>query len=421
MKNDTKEIFSEGKAVNCCHMCRGTDLHLVLDLGFHPHSDLFLTPEQLKQPLSSYPLRLISCGDCGLLQIDFLVNPKILYQREYLYESSMTSTGRSHYNEMAKEIVNKFSVPKESLVIDLGSNVGVLLEGFKDQGMSVLGVDPAAIVAQKAIDRGIDTIIDFFGVRVAEKIRKTHGQAMIIAGTNVFAHVHELDDAVEGMKMLLDHKGVIVIEAPYAIDFIKDLEYDTIYHQHVGYLSVRPMQKYFQRFNLELFDVTHASIHGGSLRYHIGHTGVHKVASSVKEYITKEEEFGLYKMEELNEFAGRVKKQRLDLLQLLLSLKKEGKKIVGISAPAKGNTLLNYCAIDTDFLDFLTEKSKLKIGRFTPGTSIPIYDDAKLLEEQPDYALILAWNFAEEIMKNLKVYKERGGKFIIPIPEPRIV
>lgn len=421
MKNITKETFSEGRAVHCCHMCRGTDLRLALDLGFHPHSDLFLTPEQLKQPLSLYPLRMISCGDCGLLQLDFLVNPEILYQREYLYESSTTSTGRAHFNKMAEDIVKKFSISKGSLTIDLGSNVGVLLEGFKEQGMSVLGVDPAPIVAQKAIDRGINTIIDFFGIRVAEAIRKTHGQAMVIAGTNVFAHVHELDSAVEGMRMLLAPQGVIVIEAPYAIDFIENLEYDTIYHQHVGYLSVRPMQKYFKRFGLELFDVTHASIHGGSLRYYIGYPGVHPVAPSVKKYIAKEKDFGLYKTEVLDAFAERVKKQRLDLLELLLSLKKKGKSIVGVSAPAKGNTLLNYCAIDTAFLDFITEKSKLKIGRFTPGTSIPIYDDAKLLEEQPDYALILAWNFADEIMKNLATFKERGGTFIIPIPKPRVV
>ena len=321
---------------------------------------------------------------------------------------------------MAKEIINKFSVSKKSLVIDLGSNVGVLLEGFKDQGMNVLGVDPAPIIAQKAIERGINTIIDFFGIDVAEKIKKMYGQAKILAGTNVFAHIHEIDSVVDGMKILLDPQGVIVIEAPYAIDFIERLEYDTIYHQHVGYLSVRPMQKYFKRFGLELFDVIHVPIHGGSLRYYIGHAGVHKVEPSIKEFLKKEEVFGLYGYS-LDTFAERVKKQRLDLLGLLFKLKSQGKRIVGVSAPAKGNTLLNYCSINTTFLDFLTEKSKLKVGRFTPGTFIPIYDDSKLIEEQPDYALILAWNFAEEIMSNLKIFKERGGKFIIPIPEPKII
>jgi hypothetical protein len=199
------------------------------------------------------------------------------------------------------------------------------------------------------------------------------------------------------------------------------LEYDTIYHQHIAYLSVQPMQKLFERFGLELFDVSHAPIHGGSLRYFIGHRGNRVVASAIDNHIAEEEGFGLYEMEILSLFAERVRKQRLDLVNLLLSLKLQGKRIVGISAPAKGNTLLNYCSINTHFLDFLTEKSKLKIGRYSPGTSIPIFDDAKLLEVQPDFSLILAWNFADEIMRNMQVYKDRGGKFIIPIPEPRIV
>jgi len=402
-------------------MCRGQQLRLVLDLGLQPHSDLFLTAKQLNEPLSLYPLRLVSCLDCGLLQIDFLVDPRILYQKEYLYESSITETGRSHYNEMAKEIIEKFSVPKDSLVIDLGSNVGVLLEGFKNQGLKVLGVDPASLVAQKAIERGIETIIDFFGIEVADTILKTKGKPKIISGTNVFAHIHEIDSAVEGMKILLDEQGVIVIEAPYAIDFIEHLEYDTIYHQHVGYLSVRPVQKYFKRFGMELFEVEHVKIHGGSLRYYVGHEGAHLLHPSVAEYVLKEDDFGLYKEEILNLFAKRVQKQRIDLITLLLSLKKEGKRIVGVSAPAKGNTLLNYCHIDTGILDFLTEKSKLKIGRFSPGTFIPIHDDAKLLEDRPDYALILAWNFADEIMNNMASFKENGGKFIIPIPYPKIV
>jgi SAM-dependent methyltransferase len=420
-KTNKETIYPEGKAVTACHMCRGVNLRSVLDLGFQPHSDLFLTPEQLKEPLSLYPLRLVSCADCGLLQIDFLVDPRILYQKEYLYESSITSTGRAHYNEMARQIIKKFDIKKDSLAVDLGSNVGVLLEGFKDNGMKVLGVDPAPIVAQKAIDRGIETIIDFFGRGVAEKIRLSKGRATVIAGTNVFAHIHEIDSAVEGMKMLLDDQGVIVIEAPYAIDFIEHLEYDTIYHQHVGYLSVRPMQKYFKRFGLELFDVDGMKIHGGSLRYYVGHEGAHPVSSTIAEHLEREENFGLYKDEVLDQFAEKVKLQRLALVDLLLTLKKEGKRIVGISAPAKGNTLLNYCKLDTAFLDFLTEKSKLKIGRYSPGMSIPIFDDAKLLEEKPDYALILAWNFAEEIMKNMSTFKEGGGKFIIPIPYPKIV
>lgn len=418
---DNTQIYPEGKFVKDCHMCHKERLFPVLDLGFQPHSDLFLRPEQLNDPLSLYPLRLVSCPDCGLLQIDFLVDPRILYQKEYLYEASITATGRKHYNDMAKSIINKFSIKNDSLAIDLGSNVGVLLEGYKDNGLRVLGVDPAPIVAQKAIDRGIDTIIDFFDQRVAQKILETRGKAKIISGTNVFAHIHDLDSAVEGMKILLEEDGVIVIEAPYAVDFIEHLEYDTIYHQHVGYLSVKPMREYFQKFGLELFDLDYSKIHGGSLRYYIGHKGVRSINKIVEEYLNKEESFGLYDPNSLALFRERVEKQRMDLLDLLIRLKKEGKKIIGISAPAKGNTLLNYCDIDTKYLDFLTEKSLLKIGRYSPATSIPIYGDDKVATEKPDYALILAWNFAEEIMKNMSTFKESGGKFIIPIPYPKIV
>jgi len=421
MEQSAKDIYPEGRAVMVCHMCRDVNLKPVLDLGFQPHSDLFLTPQQLNEPLSHYPLRLVSCANCGLLQIDFLVDPRILYQKEYLYESSITATGRAHYNEMARRVVEKFSIPKGSLVIDLGSNVGVLLEGFKDLGMKVLGVDPAPIVAQKAIARGIDTVIDFFSLDVARKIRDTRGLAKVICGTNVFAHIHELDSAVEGMKVLLDSDGVIAIEAPYAIDFIEHLEYDTIYHQHVGYLSVKPMQRYFKRFGLELFDVDYSKIHGGSLRYYVGHEEAHPVASTIAEHIRKEEEFGLYNDAKLEEFEGRVQEQRLALLELLISLKRQGKKIIGISAPAKGNTLLNYCQIGTGYLDFLTEKSTLKVGRYSPGMAIPIHPDERVMDARPDYALILAWNFAEEIMKNMSAYREMGGKFIIPIPYPKIV
>lgn len=223
------------------------------------------------------------------------------------------------------------------------------------------------------------------------------------------------------MKLLLAVNGIIAIEAPYAVSLIEHLEYDTIYHQHVGYLSVKPMRAYFKRFNLELFDVAAQDIHGGTLRYYVGHEGAHSVASSVNEYIQKEESFGLYNTDRLAKFAEDVKAQRLALLTLLHDLKRRGKRIVAISTPAKGNTLLNYCNIHATYLDYATEKAALKIGKYTPGTYIKIEPDSKLLEDQPDYALILAWNFANEIMANLEEYKKRGGKFIIPIPEPKII
>lgn len=402
-------------------MCKSRSLDLVIDLGKQPHSDDFIEPDRLVEVEHMYPLRLVTCSDCGLLQIDYFVNPDILYRTNYIYESSITKKGVSHYRQMAEEISSNFNFEKGSLAVDIGSNVGVLLSGFKENGFKVLGVDPAEAVAKKAIDSGIDTVVNYFSSDVAYDIANKHGKAKVITGTNVFAHLHEIDSAVEGISSLLDDDGVLVIEAPYALDLVKNCEYDTIYHQHIGYLSIKPMARYFKNFNLELFDVIHRDIHGGTLRYYIGHEGARAVSEKISEGISEEEEFGLYNRSRLKDFAKSVLEQRRKLITLLESIKSKGQNVVGISAPAKGNTLLNFCNIDNHYLDFITEKSQLKQGRYTPGTGIPIFDDDKILQEQPDYALILAWNFADEIIKNHSEYSKRGGKFIIPIPEPRIV
>lgn len=403
-----------------CHMCKGTKLNQVLDLGHQPHSDDFVEPERLDEVEHFFPLRLMSCSDCGLLQIDYFVNPKILYQTNYVYESSITKTGVSHYMNMSKSIAKRFGYVNGSRAVDIGSNVGVLLQSFKDSGYEVVGVDPAEVPAQKAIDSGIPTVIDFFNYDVAESIVTDYGPAKVITGTNVFAHLHDLESAMKGVKVLLDTDGVFVIEAPYALSLVEQLEYDTIYHQHIGYLSVLPMQKYFEQFDMELFDVEFMSIHGGSIRYFVSHKGVRSVMPAVNEYIEKEKDFGLYDMDCLRKFEHDVIKHRAKLVSLLQNLIAEGKTVAGISAPAKGNTLLNFCGIDAYMLPFTTERSQFKQGKYTPGTHIPILNDEELLKRQPDYALILAWNFADEIMKNLDEYSKKGGKFIIPIPEPLI-
>ena len=402
-------------------MCTSGKLNLVLDLGHQPHSDSFPTKEQLDDVEIRYPLRLVSCASCGLLQIDYLVNPSILYQQDYLYVSSTTATGRKHYQDMANDLCQRFSFPRGSLVVDIGSNVGVLLGAFKENGMKVLGVDPATTVGAQAVERGIETVVDFFSSRVAARIKKRFGPASFITGTNVFAHLHELDDAVDGMKKLLAKDGVIVIEAPHAQTMIENLEYDTIYHQHVSYLSARPMRAYFARMGLELFDAEALPIHGGSLRYFVGFSGLHAVQSNVERIIKEEEARGLYDMKRLSQFAHDVERQRRALLALILDCKSKGKRVVALSAPAKGNTLLNYCALDTAFLEYATERNPLKVGRYTPGVHLPIFADEHILSNKPDYALILAWNFAEEIMHNMAAFTRGGGKFILPIPRPTII
>jgi SAM-dependent methyltransferase len=404
-----------------CRFCKGSNLKQFLDLGSHPPSDAFLNRDQLKGPEPRYPLDVDLCVDCGGVQLGYVVPPDLLYCKNYPYESSTTRTGRAHFFEMAKTLSTRFKLKPESLAIDLGSNVGVLLSGFRAQGVRVLGVDPARIMAEVANTSGIETINDFFTGRLAREITKKYGRASAITATNVFAHIDNLDDIMSGIGDLLTDTGVFVIEAPHFLELVNHVEYDTIYHEHLSYISLKPLVSFFKKFDLELFDVERIKIHGGSLRIYTGRRGCYPVSPNVEAVLALERQGEIHSPERLGRFAAEVQEQRRLLVELLRDLKGQGKRIVGVSAPAKGNTLLNYCGITNAQLDYITEKAQMKVGYFTPGTHIPIYGDDKLLQDQPDYALILAWNFSEEIMANLREFKERGGKFIIPIPKPRVI
>ena len=420
----TKDLKASdfGRVVDICRMCKSNRLEKFLDLGFTPPSDSFLTKEDLKEPETHYPLEVYLCHGCGLMQLGYVVSPIILYQANYPYEASTTRTGQEHFRDMAKSICERFQISSGSLIVDVGSNVGVLLSGFKSQGMKVLGVDPAKNMADIANVNGIETIPDFFSSDIAHKIINEKGQASVITATNAFAHIDDLDDVMRAVDILLNERGVFIVEAPYAVDLVRNLEYDTIYHEHLMYLSVRPLVAFFEKFNMKLFDVDREEIHGGTIRFFVSRrTSNIPVSPRVKELLDLEEMMQLYSTDTLGKFSANVANQRTLLISLLHDLKQQGKKIVGVSAPAKGNTLLNYCKIDGEFLDYITEKSQVKIGLFTPGTHIAIYEDEKLLQDKPDYALLLAWNFAKEIMANLSEFKARGGRFIIPIPEPKIV
>lgn len=404
-----------------CRMCLSKELHKFLDLGFTPPADQFRRHDQLKEPEVYYPLEVCVCTDCGLIQLNHVVSPEVLYRNDYPYESSITKTGQQHWAKFAQTVVKKFNLSNDDLVVDIGSNVGVLLEEFKKCGVNIQGVDPAANIVMIAQRRGIDTICDFFNEEVVEKIRASNGQASVITGTNVFAHIDDLYNLMHNVKSLLTSTGIFIFEAPYFVNLIKQLEYDTIYHEHLSYLSVKPLILFFEKFEMEIFDIEQVDIHGGSFRVYISKKGQRSVAPIVEKLLKEEDEMKLYDLETLYEFARRVAENRLAIVWLLNTLKHEGKRIVGVSAPAKGMTLLNYCRIGPELLDVVTEKSTLKIGRVTPGTHIPVVPDAYLHEHQPDYALLLAWNFADEIMKNLYEFGDRGGKFIIPIPKPKIL
>jgi hypothetical protein len=402
-------------------MCRGEDLFQFLDLGFMPPADEFLRQEQLPYPRAYYPLEVLMCRDCGLAQLSCVVSPEILYRHDYPYEASTTRTGREHFAAFAAEAVDRFGLGAKDLVVDVGSNVGVLLGNFKARGTRILGVEPASNIVRIAEKNGIPTLNEFFSAELAAKVRKKHGKAALITASNCFAHIHDLFDFARGLETLLTRDGVFILEAPHFLDLVKNLEYDTIYHEHLSYLSLKPLIPFFRGRGLDVFDVERQTIHGGSFRVFVGRRGRRKISGRVRRCLRAEAAQGLHKEPTLRRFAAAVRKNSDALRWLLLGLKQRGKRLVAVSAPAKGMTLLNYCKIGAETLDFVTEKSALKIGRFTPGSHLPVRPDSELLKEMPDYALLLAWNFSKEIMANLSEYTKRGGKFIVPIPRPRIV
>tara|TARA_B110000027_G_scaffold40974_1_gene45230 strand:- start:6303 stop:7484 length:1182 start_codon:yes stop_codon:yes gene_type:complete len=391
-------------------------------LGLQPPSDQFLDKKKADNDTIFYPLSVNTCKTCGFKQLTHVVDPKILYQQDYPYESSLTQSGLDHFYEFALSVKNQFKLNSDDLVIDIGSNVGVLLNSFKSLGTKVLGVDPAKNICKIANKRGINTLNSFFDSDICDLIKKKHGKAKVITGTNVFAHIDNLSELFKNVKKILDKKdGIFIIEVPHFLNLLKDLEYDTIYHEHLSYITIQPLIKFLKKKNLKIFRVEKKDIHGGSIRIFISYINSFKTDKSVNIILKQEKKADLNSLEVLNNFSENVKKNRFNLITLMSKLKLKKKKIIALSTPAKGMTLLNYCKLDKDFISFATEKSKLKIGKFTPGGNIPIYDDIKILREKPDYAIILAWNFAKEIINNNKLFLKNGGKFIIPIPNVKII
>lgn len=404
-----------------CRMCSSPRLRQFLDLGFTAPADGFLRLDQLGESETHYPLQVCQCEECGLAQLNHVVSPEILYRHDYPYESSITNAGRRHWKEFADTVCQMLGLGEKDLVIDIGSNVGVLLECFRNNGPRILGVDPASNIVRIAEARGIETWDEFFGRHVVARILAEKGKASVITGTNVFAHVDDLREFMTAVESLLTDKGVFIFEAPHFGHLVRHLEYDTIYHEHLSYLSLRPLISFFHQFGMEAFEVQERDIHGGSFRVFVGRRGARPVGASIAVMLASEQSAGLYDPARLDSFAREVENNRRELTWLLQSLKHSGKRIAGVSAPAKGMTLLSYCRIGPEILDFVTEKSKLKIGRVTPGLHIPVVGDEELIRQKVDYALLLAWNFADEIMNNLSAFTQQGGRFIIPVPKPRVV
>jgi len=401
-----------------CFICGEKKLFKFLSLGQQPPSDAFLRPEDLLKPEATYPLELCLCESCYLVQLNYAVDPEKLF-RDYVYNTATNNSLKKSFENLVNILVKRFDLSASDLVIDIGSNDGTLLSYYRPHNVKILGIDPSS-AAKLALENNIPTMVDFFSKKLAAKAIKKYGQAKIITATNVFAHVEKLDDFVAGVKDLLTDDGVFVSESGYLLDFIEKLQYDSIYHEHLRYYSLKPLEILFKKFDLEIIDAERGTIHGGTIIVYAAQKGKHPISNRVAELIRREENFGLYKKETFINFANRVKINKLALQKLILDLKAKGKSIVGIGAPAKGNTLINYCNLDQDLIDYLAEKSELKIGTFSPGAHLPVVDENQLFKDQPDYALMLSWNIAEELIPKLK-NKGYKGKFILPHPKPIII
>ena len=404
-------------------MCESAHLKKVMALTPTPPGNNFLSQAELDLPESVYPLDLYFCYECHHLQLGHVVDPRILYQKDYFYVSGTSSKFIDHLEKYAQDMVQRFSLEPNKLLVDIGSNDGTCLRSFKQLGMTnILGVDPATKIAQRATESGIETIGDFFSHALALELRKKYGPATFITSHNACAHIDHLDDVIHGVEYWLDEDGVFVLEVGYLLDVYENAWFDTIYHEHLDFHTVAPFEKLFARVGMELLGVQRVAPQGGSIRVIAQKVGGKRVAdNSVKALVELEQDKGLDKPETFVRFGERINEVGTLLRSLIHSIKMTGKSIAGYGAATKSTTLLTHFGLGRDHLEFIVDDNPLKQGLFSPYARIPVVDMDELYLRQPDYILILAWNFAESIMANNKKFADRGGKFIIPMPIPRIV
>jgi SAM-dependent methyltransferase len=406
-----------------CRHCKAK-LDLVLaDLGSTPISNDFLKPDAVLGGEPYYPLRVFVCRECRLAQLQDFFQSSDLFREDYTYFSSFSTSWLAHAKRYAAEMTHRFALDDKSKVVEIASNDGYLLQYFKESGIDVLGVEPSQSVADVAIkERGIETIIEFFGEETARGMVQCSGHADLVAANNVFAHVPDINDFTKGFSILLKPDGVATFEFPHLLNLIELGQFDTIYHEHFSYLSLLAAERIFAAAQLRVFDVQELPTHGGSLRLFVCHASdTRSDAPGLTAIRKKESDAGLNEDDVYRSFSESIRKRKLDLLTLLLDLKSKGKTIVGYGAPAKGNTLLNYCGVGSDILDFTTDRSPHKQGLFLPGTRLEIRAPEAIEEAKPDYVLILPWNLKDEIINQMEQVRSWGGKFIIPIPTAIII
>jgi SAM-dependent methyltransferase len=407
--------------VTHCRVCESTEMALVLDLGETALANRFVRPEQLSEPEPKYPLRLVLCRRCGLVQIDEEVPREVLF-KDYVYFSGTSDLVHQHAERLAKSLCTQYGVHGADLVLEPASNDGTVLKAFQRRGLRVLGVEPAENIAAVARAEGIETVTEFFDANLARKLKQSHGRAKLLLARHVLAHVTDLHGFVRGIHESLAWDGVAVIEAPYVAELLCRLEFDTIYHEHLCYFSLRVLKTLFERFGLSCVDAELVAMHGGSLLLHVAHAdGPHHASLRLRAMLAKEESLGLATLETWQKFATRVAELKEQLLHFFDDATYFGQTVVGYGAPAKANTLLAYCDIGPGHLPYIVDRSPYKQGLLTPGQHIPVRHPRCVLEDQPDVLLILAWNFADEIMAQQDAYWRCGGRFAVPIPSPGLI
>jgi SAM-dependent methyltransferase len=405
--------------MHACRSCGETRLEPILDLGKTPLADRLLRKDQLGEPEPVFPLEVVFCPQCTLVQIRETVAPEVLFASDYPYFSSFSNYLLEHSRRNVEELIRKRRLGPKSFVVELASNDGYLLRNYVEAGIPVLGIDPVSGVAQAAEKAGVPTIVEFFNRDLAEQMAAKGQRADVLHANNVLAHVADTNGFVEGIHILLKDEGVAVIEVPYLRDLVDHCEFDTIYHEHLCYFSVTALDHLFRRHGLFLIDVRRLPIHGGSLRLFVEKR--EHVQGSVSALLEEEKSLGMDRVAYYRDFSARVGELKRTLLAILRDLKSRGKRIAAYGAAAKGATLINYVGIGLELLEFVADRNVHKQGMFMPGQKIPIYPSERILKEKPDYVVLLPWNLESEILKQESAFREAGGKFIIPVPVPRIV
>jgi 2-polyprenyl-3-methyl-5-hydroxy-6-metoxy-1,4-benzoquinol methylase len=406
-----------------CRFCHAPLFRSFVDLGVSPVANAFLGPAQLDKMEPFYPLHAYVCEACLLVQLEDFEAPEHIFNDQYAYFSSYSDSWLDHARRYTEKITARLGLNQDSFVVEIASNDGYLLQYFVKMGIPVLGIEPSGNVASAARKKGIDTLVEFLTTNSAKEVVSKKGRADLVLGNNVLAHVPDLNDFVEGLKILLSEHGVLTMEFPHLLCLIKENQFDTIYHEHFSYFSFLAVSQIFAKHGLRIFDVDRLPTHGGSLRIYAAHEVSRRweEQDSVAKLLAEERNAGLNDISGYSNFAEQVNKTKLDLLRFLIDVKRAGKKIVGYGAPAKGNTLLNFCGIRSDIIDYTVDRSPQKQGMFLPGTHIPIAAPEKIFESKPDYVLILPWNLQDEIAAQMSGIAAWGGKFVVPIPEVRVL